>query len=130
MQRTISVIVVFFSVKNTEKTNTHIKYWSWKYPRPILQERDQDQDHKYQDQDQDLASQDQDQDQDQDRIKVVSSALETETEVSRTTSLTCGHPSATGRAQDRKVRWPEIDVLPLCLAANLLGLYQTYHINY
>ena len=75
MQRMISVIV--FCVKNTEKTNTHnIKYWSWKYPRPILQDRDQDQD---------LASQDQDQD--QDHIKVVSSALETETEVSRTTSL-------------------------------------------
>jgi len=37
-----------------------------------------------QDQDQDLASQDQD----QDRIKLVSSALETETTVSRTTSLT------------------------------------------
>ena len=75
MQQMISVIVIF-SVKNIEKTNTHIKYWSWKYPRPILQDRDQDRDHKYQDQDQD-----------QDRIKVVSSALETETEVSRTTPL-------------------------------------------
>jgi len=61
--------------------------WSWNFSRPTLQDRDQDQDYKYQDQDQD---QDQGQDlasQDQDRIKLDSSALETETAVSRTTSL-------------------------------------------
>jgi len=53
-------------------------------PRPILQ--DQDQDRKSGDQDQDHRSQDQDRD--QDHKNSVSSALEIETEVSRTTSLT------------------------------------------
>ena len=39
----------FFSVKSNNKTNSQIKYWSWKYLRLILQ--DQDWDHKYQDED-------------------------------------------------------------------------------
>jgi len=56
---------------NNKKTNSQIKYWSWKYSKLILQDRDQYRDPKYQDQD-------------QDRINVVSSALETQME---TTSL-------------------------------------------
>ena len=35
--------------------------------------------------------------------------------------ITLRHPSATGRAQDREVRRPETDVLPLCHATTLAG---------
>ena len=54
-----------------------------KSPRPILQDRVQEQDRKSQDQD----HRSQDQDRDQDHKKSVSSDLEIETELSRTTSL-------------------------------------------
>ena len=71
--RTIFVTVVFFyENKNKKRIVSQIKYWSWKYSRPILQDRDQDRD---------IASRD------QDRIKLVSSALDDNTAVSRTTSL-------------------------------------------
>mgnify|MGYP003513008117 CR=1 FL=1 len=66
-----------FFVSNTSlQQTTRVYSWSRKNPRPILQDRVQDQDRKSQDQDQD-----------QDHKKSVSSALEIETEVSRTTSL-------------------------------------------
>ena len=101
----------FFSIEIT-KTNSQIMYWFWQYSRPILQDRDQDRYHEYQNEappvvrrdvgfthsvDQNLVASEglerylASQDQNQDRTKMVSSALETETEVSRTTSLDISH---------------------------------------
>ncbi len=81
LYRYVFIFVPNRSLQQTTRVLTGLE----KSPRPILQDRVQDQDRTSQDQDQDHSSQDQDRD--QDHKKSVSSALEIETELSRTTSL-------------------------------------------